>query len=366
MVNMTLKDGPMAKKAGVILVNYKDYVNRFLAECRDTLRQQDYPAEQTNVYIVDNASTQETRAYIRDNYPEAIVVPRQDGNYAAANNAGIRQARQDGCDYFVIANMDTAFAPDWLSELVKALETDSAIGFAQSKMLLYPQTEQERQKPRINSLGNIMNYLGFGFTSAYREPDRQVSGLPDIGYASGCSFITSQPVIDRIGCYDEEYWMYHDDIEMSWRVKLAGYRIVLAPRSVVYHKYEFGRSVRMLYYMERNRLLAVLHYYKWQTLLLILPAVLAMEAGMFAYSIAGKWFGTKLKATGYLLCPATWKKILGKRKQVAALRQVKDREVVQGFYGQVLFQEIENPVLKYLANPAFGLYWKLVKKVIQW
>ena len=355
----------MSEKAGVILVNYKDYVNKFLEECRDSLREQSY--ENFNVYVVDNASSEDSRKYIRENYPEATIVPREDGNYAAANNAGIKKAKEDGCHYFVIANMDTRFDRDWLSELVAAMKELDDAGFVQSKMLLYPRNEEEWSRPRINSLGNIMNYLGFGFTSAYRELDREIQGYPEItGYASGCSFITSQEVIDRIGYYDEEYWMYHDDVEMGWRVKLAGYRIYLAPRSIVYHKYEFGRSMRMLYYMERNRYLAMFHYYTCPTLLLLLPAIAAMEAGMLLYSIPGRWTGVKIKSASYFWRPSTWVKIMKKRKKIRSLRKRKEKDVIKHFEGRVLFQEIENPVLKYVANPVFNIYWQIIKRLVHW
>lgn len=356
----------MQEQVGVILVNYKDYVDRFLAECRDTLRQQSYPRDLLKVYIVDNASSERSRRFIRDNYPEAVVIPREDGNYAAANNAGIKKAMKEGCEYFIIANMDTAFDREWADELVKAHKSLSRPGMVQSKMLLYPETPEERQQPRINSLGNIMNFLGFGFTNGYREPDKGVRGMPEIGYASGCSFITSKEVIADIGYYDEEYWMYHDDIEMGWRARAAGYGIYLAPASVVYHKYEFSRSVRMLYYMERNRYLAVFHYYKWQTLLLVLPALVAMEFGMLFYSVPGKWLGTKLRADLYFCKPSTWSKIIKKRKTVNSIRREKDKKVVDGFSGQVLFQEVDNPVLKHIANPVFDLYWNTIKKMIVW
>src|SRR3989344_304337 len=118
----------MDKKIGIILVNYKEYARRFLAECRDSLRAQNYQKELIRVYIVDNASSDESFNYLKKNYPEAKVIARPDGNYAAANNAGIKAAIEDGCEYFVIANMDTKFDPDWLVELAKAIESDPEIG----------------------------------------------------------------------------------------------------------------------------------------------------------------------------------------------------------------------------------------------
>ena len=126
------------KKIAVILVNYKDYAKKFLSECRDSLRNQNYPKELFQVYIIDNATSSETRKYLKKMYPEVKVVPRDDGNYAAANNAGIKAGLDDGCAYFVIANMDTRFDVNWLSELIIALEKYDNNGIVQSKLLLYP------------------------------------------------------------------------------------------------------------------------------------------------------------------------------------------------------------------------------------
>ena len=68
----------------------------------------------------------------------------------------------------------------------------------------------------------------------------------------GSSFAVKKAVLDKIGGYNEEYYMYHDDLEMGWKAKLAGYKIVLAPKSVCYHKYGFSRSIKMVYYMKRT------------------------------------------------------------------------------------------------------------------
>ncbi len=358
-------------KVGVILVNYKTYANRFLEECRDTLRTQDFPSTDLRVYIVDNAASPETDAYLRATYPEAVIIPRADGNYSAANNAGIARARSDGATHLVIANMDTHFTTSWLRELVHALDSDPALGIVQSKVLLYPQTPAEWSAPKINTLGNIMHYLGFGFTSHYQELERPDSSfthhlIPIDGYASGCSLIIRDNTLDRIGGYDEEYYMYHDDVELSWRAKLAGYKLALAPKSVLYHKYEFGRSIMMLYYMERNRYLVMLTYYKPQTLLLLSPAIIGMELGMWYAAITGGWVNTKWRVTKYFLTPLVWKQILAKRGEVTKLRTVSEHAVLKTFVGEVLFQEIMSPLLKYLVNPCFNFYWRLVLPLIRW
>lgn len=353
------------KKVGIILVNYKDYAERFLDECRDSLRIQSYPSDRYRVYIVDNSSTEKSADYINKRYPDATLIKRDDGNYSAANNAGIKRAVEDGCTHFVVANMDTKFDKDWLKELVIAVNSDKNIGMVQSKILLYPKNKEEWRRSKINSLGNIINFLGFGFTSNYGQFNKDIVGLPEIkGYASGCSFIIRKDVLDKIGYYDEEYYMYHDDVEMGWRAKLAGYKIVLAPKSIVYHKYEFSRSISMVYYMERNRYLAMFHYYQLSTILVLLPFVVLVDIGMIIYSIANGWFKEKIRSSIYFLDPLNWVKILRKRRRVKFLRVKSERSVVSDFDGRILFQEINNPILKYIINPMLNLCWKIIKNII--
>ncbi|MFH1522878.1 MAG: glycosyltransferase family 2 protein [Patescibacteria group bacterium] len=357
----------MPKKVAIIIINYKDYAEKFLAECRDSLRIQNYPKELYQVYIVDNASSQESRRYLGEQFAEAVIIPRQDGNYTAANNAGLNRAIKDGFEYVVIANMDVKFDKNWLKELCLAIDSDKSIGIAQSKILLYKGSKSEEKEKKINSLGNIIHFLGFGFTDGYRQPDKDIEGYPEIkGYPSGCSFIIKKEVLDKIKGYNEELYMYHDDLDIGWKTKLAGYKIVLAPESIVYHKYSFARSVLMVYYMERNRYLAVFTFYKCATILLILPALVLMDIGMLFFSIINGWFKTKIKVYYYFLKPNSWLKIFKARKEIQEIRKVKDKEMVKNFFGKVLFQEIDNPVLRYIGNPILNIYWQVVKRIIWW
>jgi hypothetical protein len=355
----------MSKKVGIILINYQDYAERFLNACRNSLRAQNYPADLTRIYIVDNASAEKSLNYLKQNYPEATILTRPDGNYAAANNLGFKTATNDGCEYLVGVNMDTEMAPSWLSELVKALENNPAAGLAQSKILLYPKNEAEKIDPRINSLGNIIHFLGFGFTDGYGQPDREINGCPEIkGYASGCSLIIRADVFQKIGGYNEEYYMYHDDLELGLKVKLAGYKIILAPLSVIYHKYEFKRSTKMIYYMERNRYLTLLIFYPWYFFIFIgIPGAL-MDIGMFFYSLWGGWFKEEWKIYGYFCRLKNYDVIRQERARLKIIKKVSFSKLAKDFSGKIEFQEIANPVLRYLVNPLFNLYWQIVKLFI--
>jgi len=166
--------------------------------------------------------------------------------------------------------------------------------------------------------------------------------------------------------FDESYFMYHDDIELSFKIKLLGYRVVFAPKSVVYHKYEFERSNKKVFFMERNRFRFLLEFFKLPTLIIIFPAFILMEIGMLPYEIINKWINKKLKVYLYFFNFKNIKRILKKRAFVQKLRKIYDKEMLKGVVGIIDFQEIENPVLKYIANPLFNVYWSVVKKIIIW
>jgi len=355
----------MSKQVGIVLVNYQDYAIKYLADYWKALRQQDYPADSVKVYIVDNASTPESVRYLTINYPEAVVFSRPDGNYAAANNLGFSRAHQDGCEYIVSVNMDTVAQPNWLSELVLALENNPQAGLAQSKILLFPKNEAEQKNLKINSLGNIIHFLGFGYTSQHGQPDQNISDYPEIpGYASGCSFIIRSEVWHKVGGYNEEYYMYHDDLELSLKVKLAGQKIILAPQSVIYHKYEFSRSTKMIYYMERNRYLTLLIFYPYYFFVLIALPGLLMDIGMFYFSLINGWFSQELKIYNYFFNSRNYDKIYRERKRIKQFQVVPFSQIARHFSGRIEFQEIANPLLKYLVNPLFNLYWQIVKLFI--
>lgn len=354
----------MTPKVGIVLINYRDYADRFLVECRDSLRLQNYPSSQFTVYIVDNVTNKETQERLHILYPEAFVVPTEGNGWGHGNNLGAETAFADGCGAVVFANMDTIFEVSWLSELVKVGERDD-VGIAQSLVVLHPPKEG---KDYLNSTGNVVHFLGFGYCENYGVAVEQFKQeeISDIGYASGVALYIRKEVFQKVGGCDEQYFMYHDDLELSLKVKSVGLRVVLAPKSIVRHKYEFNRSVKQLYYIERNRYITLLTFYKIPTLLLSAPAFLFMEMGMWAYAIKSGWFKIKFSIFVYFCRVSSWKKILDARKKIQTKRIISDGELLRCAKGRIEFQKIENPVLKYVANPILNAYWTVAKKLIIW
>jgi len=118
--------------------------------------------------------------------------------------------------------------------------------------------------------------------------------------------------------------------------------------------------------MERNRFICILENYQWGTIALITPACIAMELGLFLFAIKSGFVWEKLKVYAYFFKPGSWQKIFKHRKQKKKYRTTKDKDVIRFFTSKIEFQEIDNFILKKIANPVFSLYWHIIKKLIVW
>jgi GT2 family glycosyltransferase len=147
----------------------------------------------------------------------------------------------------------------------------------------------------------------------------------DIFYPSGAAVMYRAEALKEVGLFDEEFWMYNEDEDHGWRFWLAGWRVVLAPEAVVYHKYEFAKSIKQYYWMDRNRILCILKNYSLLILLLILPAFIIMEFGLVLFSLKGGWFKEKIKVWFYFLNPLKWVYIIQARRDSQAVRKIKDK-----------------------------------------
>ncbi|MCK5211208.1 glycosyltransferase family 2 protein [Candidatus Parcubacteria bacterium] len=353
----------MDKKVAIIITpNWRDYGEKYLPDFVPSLRAQDYERGM-KFFITDNESSDESLSMLKKFVPEAaIAINKTNDGFAKGVNDAIRLALKKSFDYYIIFNIDTVLDKSCVREMIKATYTDKVIGIVQARVMLY------QNKEKINSLGNTSHFLGFGYSLGYKEKFEIRNSkfeIKNIHYPSGVAILFTHEFVERIGIFDEEYWMYNEDQEIGWRAWLAGYRCVLAPKAVIYHKYEFTKSIKQYYWMDRNRIISMLICYKIATLLLIFPAFVIMELGLILFSISGGWFKDKMRVWQYFLCPRTWKYICKARKRNQALRKVKDKEIVKLITGRIWYQEIDDWKLR-LVNPVFSLYGRIIRSLIFW
>jgi len=342
----------------ILIVTYNGA--KYIDDCLASIERAGAPTgAETEILVVDNASTDETAALVRRRGGVRLIENAENLGFAGGNNVGLRWAAEHNFDYVYLLNQDTEVAPAFLEEALRLARTDEKVAAVQSKLLLFD------DKARINSIGNVIHYLGFGYAGGYGEPDREMEPC-EITYPSGASVLLRLEAIREVGFFNEELFLYHEDLDLGWRLRLAGRRILLAPRSVVYHKYRFSKNKDQFFYMERNRYLVILQNYRAATLLLIAPSLAAFQLGMFAYAAVSGNLGAQLRVCAHFARPAAWRRLFKRRRQVQAARRLPDREIVRRFVGRVEFEGLPNPILKYVANPIFAAYWSVAKRLIRW
>ncbi len=348
---------------------------RYLADAIDGVKKQTYDHDDIEFLIVYNSHKPENESacpYIReqiakhqDDLPHVTILEQQENlGFSGGNNLGMQWGIDHGFDYVFLHNGDGYLGSDCIAQLVKHMQEDNVIGASQALMLLHPDTD------KINSAGNNIHFLGLGYCDLYTVPkaDTDLPQVKDVGYLSGGAIMMRTDLLREYGLWDKDYFMYHEDTDYSFRLKIHGYRTVLISDAEFFHKYEFSKSIAKYYWMERNRHAFMLLFFKWPTLLLLAPMSIVFELALILYSLKGGWFRERLRVYAYWLNPSNWKLWLKKRARIQQERVVDDRVLVRSFVSIISFQEpgIQNPILTYIGNPMMTAYWFVVKRLIWW
>ena len=363
----------MLPKIAIIYLSF--HCEPYLDDVVSAFKKVSYPKDRLELVIVDNIHPQygpSVRAieetvmpFSGAELPHVTLLPQKANlGFAGGNNVGIQWAIERGYDYVYLHNDDGFVAVNVFAPLVSVMETDKSIAVAQSLLLLYPDTEY------LNNAGNSFHYLGFGFCDEYRSRVAEVK-LPrvkEISYASGAAMMIRVGLIKSYGALDEDFFLYHEDLEWCFRFRVLGYKTVLVTDSVFFHKYQFSRSIEKFYYMERNRYSVMLMFFRWPTLFLLLPMALVLEIGLWLFAWRGGWLSKKAAVYQYWLTPKNLKLWFGKRKRIQTMRQVSDRFLFKFSVPGIYFQErqMENPLLLYVGNPLMKLYYYIVVKGLIW
>ncbi len=345
----------------IIIVTYNG--EKYLSDLFNSLSRQDYSLDKIDVIVVDNYSTDDTVNFIKNNYPSTrIIINQQNLGFTKANNQGIKLAQDIGADYVFFLNQDTICTDNLISSLVNALDNNSQLGIVQPLLLFWPKQEL------INTAGNQIHFLGFGYCGDYKKRIEATNYLSEqsITYASGAALMIRRALLDKLGGFDELFFMYHEDLDLGWRARLLGYQIALISQTIIYHKHKFDLkgNKQKNYCMETGRLIVLLKNYRWLTLVLLFPWWLIMELGLHMYfCLLGQPF---IKIKSYLKVFSRLPRILRHRRILQRQRVVKDKQIICYFTGKVKFADLNNPILTYLVNPVFNLSWQIIKKIIFW
>jgi GT2 family glycosyltransferase len=363
-------------RTSIVVVAYNHAA--VLGDCLRALDRAGLDPGRVRLILVDNASSDGTVALVRAELlaPDgahtrgglpALFLPGDTNlGFAGGNNLALRRALADGDSFAYLLNPDTEVEPGFLQAALSVADQDPEAALVQSLLL------RQSDPAVVNSFGNALHYLGFGYAAGdgqrLDEPEvaARIAAPPELAFASGAGALVRLAVLREIGLFQDELFLYQEDVELGWRARLAGHRVRLAPESRVRHRYTFDKGRSKLHWLERNRWLVLLWCYRGRTLLLLGPALLAGELGVWALALRGGWWQEKARACRYFLAPHRWRQVLATRRRVQALRRRTDRQISEAFTAEIVFPAVDSWLLTRVGNPLFGLYWWAARRLLRW
>ncbi len=345
-------------RASVIIVNYngRNYLEMYLSSLLSTITRDD------EILLIDNASTDGSAEYVERAFPQVQVIRNQaNRGFGQANNQG---ARQTAGKYLVFLNPDTRVDPSWLEALVEALEGDPQAGLATSRILLMARPE------RINTCGNEIHYTGLTLCRGMGMDRDAFDEAGEVDAVSGAAFAARREVFEELGGFDERFFLYLEDTDLSWRARLAGYKCLYVPRSIVYHDYTLRFGPAKTFYQERNRYLILLKGLRWPTLIILLPALLLAEAVTWGFVLLREKRRLANKLRAYAWIVAHWGQVVRSRRGVQALRRVRDRDLIAQCTHRLAYAQFDRGLVARLArlvfDPLFLALHRLALALIWW
>jgi GT2 family glycosyltransferase len=280
----------------------------------------------------------------------ARVVDAPNDGFGAGCNRG---ARETDADVLVFLNPDTVAQAGAVDALARRLD-DPAIGVVQARLRLL-------QRPgELNSSGNVLHVSGLAWPGGYGEPADALADVRDIAYASGAACAIRADVFRELGGFAEELFLYQEDLDLCWRARLLGYRVVVEPAADVLHDYVLERPDRRKeYYLERNRLVFVFSAFSGRLLALLAPVLVAAELGLAGLALRQGWLGEKARGWAWLVRHRSW--LAARRHRIQSSRRVADRDAARFLTPQLDPRMLALPPGIGAVNGLLSAWWRVVR-----
>jgi GT2 family glycosyltransferase len=215
---------------GIVIINWNSFGHTH--QCLLSLKKVTYP--NFKIFIVDNGSSDGSGRQLKEEHGDFVnvIFHHENAGFAGGNNIGIAEVLRLGFDYVMLLNNDTESEPDFLNHLVKKLEENPSFGAVQPKFFFL------LDKTKIwNAGGKFIPFLGISGTIGYNQADQAKFNHPKIlDWITGCGFMVSTAIVKKVGMLNEKFFIYYEDVDWSFRIRNAGYKLAYEPKSVVYHE----------------------------------------------------------------------------------------------------------------------------------
>jgi GT2 family glycosyltransferase len=285
----------------IVAWNEREALRRTLPPLTKQLRDDD------EVIVVDNGSTDGTPELVRELAPSARIVSLgENRGFAPAVNAGADAAQGD---LLLVLNPDAAPRPGFSDAIRRPLSDGRGWGAWMGLV-----TAEDGRV--INSDGGVVHFTGIAWAGGAGDPVPARLEPREVPFVSGACLAIPLASWRRLGGFPPEYFLYHEDVDISLRLWLSGERLGIEPSAVVDHDYEFHRRGQKMRLLERNRWATVLRAYPASVLAVTLPGLLLTELALIPISIAGGWARLKWGANWDVI--RSLPRVLRERKAIQA------------------------------------------------
>jgi GT2 family glycosyltransferase len=313
------------------------------------------------VIVVDNASSDGTGDAVRELAPDATVVEMgANAGFAAACNRGAREA---SCELLCLLNPDAVPADGWR----EAIERPLVAGRGWSAWQGLVTADGGRT---VNTYGGVIHFTGIAWAGGAGEPvnDTDAPGAAqpppgdEPGFVSGACLAIPRQVFLRARGFPEEFFLYHEDVDLSLRLRLAGGRLGVEPAARVDHHYEFEKGAAKWRHLERNRWATLIRTYPTALLAVVAPALAVTELALIAISLRGGWLSQKTAAWGEVL--RALPRLRAERQAIQARRTVGAGELAAALTPKLESAYLGAAGRSRLLGALLRAYWSLALAVL--
>lgn len=259
-------------RVSVVLVNYRGVDDTLVAI--QTLRTLNWPAEQLEIVVVENASGDDSEARLRELGDQiTLVVSDENLGFAGGCNLGVTHASGE---FVAFLNNDARPDARWITSAVERFRTSPRIGAVASRVL-------DWDGERVDFVGAALTWYGMGYKPRTGEKftDDDLAPGDHVLFGTGSSMFVRRDVFDELGGFDERYFMFFEDVDFGWRLNLRGWIFAYEPGSVAFHKHHASMTSfgdwKEQFLLERNALFTLYKNASTEMLNKSLPAALALS-----------------------------------------------------------------------------------------
>lgn len=278
------------KNIFIIILNWNQ--PKLTIECLESVGKLESKYYKLNIIVVDNASTDNSveiiEKYISDDSGIEIIVNKENLGFAGGNNVGIRYALNQSAEYIMVLNNDTLVGENLIDGLLNSFKNNPRAGVISPKIYFAKGFEFHKKRYSQDQLGKVIWYTGgnidwrniYGSNRGVDEVDHgQYEVEEEVDFATGTCSIFSSIALKQAGLYDERYFMYFEDADLSMRLKRSGFKVLYTPKAHLWHKVAqssgIGSSLND-YYITRNRMLFAMKYATFRTKLALVKESLKL------------------------------------------------------------------------------------------